>query len=316
MFSAAVRVLARAATIQLEEAAAAHPRAPARTLLKGKERALPIRRDIRPEPAVVKSDLGVHAGTEGFGEKENEISQKETGGMGAGHGMEEHLASIVDEIPQKNESSAGPSRIFRLRPETISQIPPEQKSSIQPPSEFPTPQERDKLEVDAAKSIPTPQPSMPPRPTPAPARVSPVEDSPLIQAELPITDQLHEILESKADEPHLETKPAEQPLPAATEPVDEPVVSPPPEPVASSSADPVPLRAEEVESGDIPSTTNEAPLPVADKAEDVGSPHAARTISLTSQTPVVMRASKVPSSRIGRLFHYGCKFAVLRDGLH
>jgi len=272
MFSAAVRVLARAATIQLEEAAAAHPRAPARTLLKGKERALPIRREIRPEAAVVESDLGVHAGTEGFGGEKNELGGKRTVGLGAGHGMEEHLASIVDEIPQVKESSAGPSRIPRLRPETIPRIPQEQKYST-PQSVLQTPksQERDKLEVDATKSIPTPQPSTSPRPTPVPARVSPVEGSPLIQAELPITDQLHEILESKADEPHLETKPAEQPLPAATEPVDEPVVSPSPEPTAKLSTDPVQHRTEEVESGDILPTTNESPLPVADEAEDVGS---------------------------------------------
>jgi hypothetical protein len=266
MFSAAVRVLARAATIQLEEAAAAHPRAPTRILMKGKERALPIRRDIRPEPAVVESDLGVHAGTEGFGGKENELAQKGTVGMGAGHGIEEHLASIVDEIPQKNESLAGPSRIPRLRPETIPKIPQEQKSSTpQSVVETPTPQRRDKLEIHAAKSVPTPKLSTPPKP----ATLSPVEDSPLIQAELPVTDQLHEILESKTDEPHSETKSVERPLPTPAKPVDEPVVSPSSAPKAKLSADPLPSRTEEVESGDILPTTNEAPLPVAEDAEDL-----------------------------------------------
>jgi hypothetical protein len=270
MFSAAVRVLARAATIQLEEAAAAHPRAPARTLLKGKERALPIRRDIRPEPAVVKSDLGVHARTEGFGGKEDELSQKGTAGVGAGHGMEEHLASIVDEMPQVSESSAGPSRLPRLRPETVPQTPQAQKPST-PHSvlETPTPQRRDKLEVNAVKSVPTPQPSTPHRPAPAPATASIVEDSPLIQAELPVTDQLHEILDSKTDEPHSETKAAERPPPTPAKPVGEPVVSPSSPPKAKLSADPLPPRTEEVESGDILPTTNEAPLPVAEDAEDV-----------------------------------------------
>ena len=270
MFSAAVRVLARAATIQLEEAAAAHPRAPTRTLLKGKERALPIRRDVRPEPAVVESDLGVHAGTEGFGGKENELAQKGTVGLEAGHGMEEQLASIVDEIPQKNESSAGPSRLPRLRPETVPQTPQAQKSSApQSITETPKPQRLEKLEVNAAKSVPTPQPSTPPKPTPKPATISPVEDSPLIQAELPVTDQLHEILEKKTAEPPTVTKPVEQPLPPATEPVKEPDVSPPPEPSAKLFADPSPSRIEEMESGDILPTTNEAPLPVADDTEDV-----------------------------------------------
>jgi hypothetical protein len=270
MFSAAVRVLARAATIQLEEAAAAHPRAPTRTLLKGKERALPIRRDIRPEPAVVESDLGVHAGTEGYGGEEDELNKKEAVGPGAGHGMEEHLASIVDEMPQVSESSAGPSRLPRLRPETVPQTPQAQKLST-PHSilETPKPQRRDKLEVNAAKSAPTPQLSTPHRPTPAPATVPIVEDSPLIQAELPVTDQLHEILESKTDEPHSETKAAERPLPTPAKPVDEPVVSPSSAPKAKLSVDPLPPRTEEMESGDILPTTNEAPLPVADDTEDV-----------------------------------------------
>jgi hypothetical protein len=266
MFSAAVRVLARAATIQLEEAAAAHPRAPTRTLLKGKERALPIRRDIRPEPAVVESDLGVHAGTEGFGGKEHQVERR-TAGLEAGHGMEEHLASIVDEMPQVSESSAGPSRLPRLRPETVPQTPQAQKPST-PHSilETPRPQRRDKLEVNAAKS---PQLSTPHRPTPAPATVPIVEDSPLIQAELPVTDQLHEMLDSKTDEPHSETKAAEQPLPTPAKPVDEPVVSPSSAPKAKLSVDPLPPRTEEMESGDRLPTTNEAPLPVADDTEDV-----------------------------------------------
>jgi hypothetical protein len=270
MFSAAVRVLARAATIQLEEAAAAHPRAPARSLLKGKERALPIRRDIRPEPAAVESDLGVHAGTEGFGGKENELVQKQTTAIGAGHGLEEHLASIVDEIPQKNESLAGPSRIPRLRPEPIPKIAQEQVSSkSQPVAEPPTPHTRDKLEVDAAKSTPIPQLTMPPKPTPLPATELPVEDSPLIQAELPVTDQLHEILRAKTDEPAPVAKPAEKPTPAAADPADEPVVSRPPETTSNMSIDPLPPRTDSVESGDILPTTNESPLPVADDTEDV-----------------------------------------------
>ena len=271
MFSAAVRVLARAATIQLEEAAAAHPRAPARTLLKGKERAIPIRRDIRPEPAVAESDLGVHTGTEGFGGKENQSAQRGTVGTGAGHGMEEHLASIVDEIPLKNESPAGPSRIPRLRPESIPQIPRgENSSTSKSVAEPSTSRVHDKLKVDAAKSVPTHQPSTPPGPIPASATVAPVEDSPLIQAELPVTDQLHEILETKTAKPHSEARTVEQPVPAATEPVDGPVASPPSESTAKQSADPAPHRIEEVESGDILPTTNESPLPVADDTEDVG----------------------------------------------
>jgi hypothetical protein len=29
------------------------------------------------------------------------------------------------------------------------------------------------------------------------------------------------------------------------------------------------------------------------------------------QAPVMLRASKVPSSRLGRLFHYGCKSGLV-----
>lgn len=29
--------------------------------------------------------------------------------------------------------------------------------------------------------------------------------------------------------------------------------------------------------------------------------------NLSTKTPVILRASRVPASRLGRLFHYGCK---------
>lgn len=110
MFSAAVRVLARAATIQLEEAAAAHPR-PSRSLLKGKERAIPIRRDVRAEPVAVNSDLGVKAGIEGLGGNREDISGGVKGGYTNEGGLEEQLGSTTDELPVRvNENTAGPSR--------------------------------------------------------------------------------------------------------------------------------------------------------------------------------------------------------------
>jgi hypothetical protein len=272
MFSAAVRVLARAATIQLEEAAAAHPRPAARTLLKGKERALPIRRDIRPEPAVVESDLGVHAGTEGFGGKEGKLAENKSVEKGAGHGMEEHLASIVDELPRKDGSTPGPSRITRNRP-----IDQPQRESIDPSpavtnSTLRAHDKLDKLEADITKTAPLARPTAP-RPIPTPTSVSPVEDSPLVQSELPITDQLHEILNAKTDEssPESKAKPktVEQPSAAAVETVKEPVVSPPTEPLTKSSDVSSSTRIEEIESGDVFPTANEPPLPVAEEAEDV-----------------------------------------------
>lgn len=110
MFSAAVRVLARAATIQLEEAAAAHPR-PSRTVLKGKERAIPIRRDVRAEPVAINSDLGVKAGVEGLGGNQEDVLRGEGGRYTTGGGLEEQLGSIADELPVRADgSTAGPSR--------------------------------------------------------------------------------------------------------------------------------------------------------------------------------------------------------------
>lgn len=274
MFSAAVRVLARAATIQLEEAAAAHPRAPTRTLLKGKERAIPIRRDIRPEPAVVESDLGVHAGTEGFGGKESELAQTGKVAGGAGYGMEEHLASIVDEIPQKDQSSAGPSRISRHRSEALPRLPEDAKL-LKPQSLVTgaTRQALDKPEVDTPKTAPIREPATTPAPTPTPGTVSPtpvVEDSPLVQAELPVTDQLHEILDAKTDQsPSPSTTAAEEPNSAPARPVEEAVVSPLQENETKVAADLATPRADELESGDILPTTNESTLPVADETEDV-----------------------------------------------
>lgn len=275
MFSAAVRVLARAATIQLEEAAAAHPRPTTRTLLKGKERALPIRRDIRPEPAVVESDLGVHAGTEGYGGKEYEVGQLDKAGLGAGHGMEEHLASIVEEIPRKNESPAGPSRIPRHRPIAQPRLQQDRVSSeIQSAVTGPTLQTHEEPEepkANTAKSAPIGRDPVPQSKATI-AEAPPLEDSPLIQAELPVSDQLHEILNARTDEPSLSTtKPAEAPTPTVAKPVNESVVPRPPTQSEEVSVDPSPPRTEEVESGDILPTTNESPLPVAEaeEAEDV-----------------------------------------------
>ena len=110
MFSAAVRELARAATIQLEEAAAAHPR-PSRTLLKGKERAIPIRRDVRAEPVAINSDLRVKAGVEGLGGNQRDVAARGKEGYTNEGGLEEQLGSITDELPVPvNENTAGPSR--------------------------------------------------------------------------------------------------------------------------------------------------------------------------------------------------------------
>ena len=110
MFSAAVRVLARAATVQLEEAAAAYPR-PSRTLLKGKERAIPIRRDVRAEPVAINSDLGVKAGVEGLGGNQRDFAGRGKEGYTNEGGLEEQLGTITDELPVRvNENTAGPSR--------------------------------------------------------------------------------------------------------------------------------------------------------------------------------------------------------------
>jgi hypothetical protein len=272
MFSAAVRILARAATIQLEEAAAAHPRPPTRTLLKGKERALPIRRDIRPEPAVVESDLGVHAGTEGYGGHETALSQTGKEELGAGHGMEEHLASIVEEIPRKNESPAGPSRIPRHRPIPQPLFQQDRVSSeLQSAPTGLSRQPHEELDLNTAKSAPIALDPLPQSKSTI-ADESKVEDSPLIQAELPVSDQLHEILNAKTDEPSLSTAdPAVPPIPAVAKPVDEPVTPSQPAHSEEVSVNPSPPRTEEVESGDILPTTNESSLPVAEaeEAEDV-----------------------------------------------
>ena len=265
MFSAAVRVLARVATIQLEEAAAAHPRPP-RTLLKGKERAIPIRRHIRPEPAVVESDLGVHAGTEGYDEKDIELDPSGRT-VPVGHGMEEHLASIVDEIPQEVENTAGPSRTARHAQKVVhgfSQEPGPSTSQAAATKTSSRPYEQ--LEVDASRSAPLPRQTTAPSLNSKPVTKSTVEDSPLVQAELPVSDQLHEILNAKSEgSAAADAKSADHSDPEAVKPVESRASEGSPK----DSAYIQPLRAEEVESGDILPTTNVFPTPVAEEAEDV-----------------------------------------------
>lgn len=96
MFGAAVRVLARAAAIQLEEAAAVHPRPPP-NLLKGKERAV----SLRHERVVSETDLGVGARGSSIGT----IPAADTSEIASNNrnGLQDHFQTITDEI------EAGPS---------------------------------------------------------------------------------------------------------------------------------------------------------------------------------------------------------------
>lgn len=233
MFSAAVRVLARAATIQLEEAAAAHPRPATRTLLKGKERALPIRRDIRPEPAVVESDLGIHAGSEGIGGKENELRKGARPPLKAGHGMEEHLGSIVDELPQNVESSAGPSRIPQIRPAPV--IEAEAAKPATPTIDLRSPKDvQAGSEKTQATSVSRPSP--PQASEPIPPAIPPVTNDPKPVSDLP--------LEKAAVSPPIDTS-----TKAAVEVTQDP---------------------ENTKSEDGLPTMSEPPLPPVEEAEDVG----------------------------------------------
>lgn len=129
MFSAAIRVLSRAATIQLEEAAAAHPRPP-RNILKGKERAIPIRRDFRSEleAAPVTTDLGALSKVEGVNVNKD-IDEKEAKRR---LGLEENFTEITDELPVDEASStAGPSRL-PLQSGKVSRSSPVASTNVRP----------------------------------------------------------------------------------------------------------------------------------------------------------------------------------------
>jgi hypothetical protein len=114
MFSAAIRVLSRAAAIQLEEVAAAHPRPP-RSILKGKERAIPIRRDFRSEleQAPTTTDLGEHSGTEGkWRERYATPISSVAADSNRKPGLQENLESLTSELSvETTNSTAGPSRL-------------------------------------------------------------------------------------------------------------------------------------------------------------------------------------------------------------
>jgi hypothetical protein len=230
MFSAAVRVLARAATIQLEEAAAAHPRPP-RTLLKGKERAIPIRRDIRAEPVTINSDLGLKAGVEGIGAKQENVTDTTSRGYPNGGGLEEQLGSITDELPVRvDENSAGPSRPLRhtLITESDKRLGPVESLKKSPTSYQTTTNETPSQVNDGAE-----------RADEAKATARSVEVTPDV---------------SNAS---METPVAPEPL------VEEPVTASP-TPIDNET---IPSEQHDVEAA-IPSI-NEPPIPLAEEAEDV-----------------------------------------------
>ena len=134
MFAAAVRVLARAATIQLEEAASAHPRPPP-SLLKGKQRAAPIR-DLRHERAIPETDLGVvssapsHRKSADYSHA-NTLSDKQ---HSAGKGLQDQFATITSDLvnePVKSPADlAGPSRPRHNTRIEESRPPSELESSV------------------------------------------------------------------------------------------------------------------------------------------------------------------------------------------
>jgi hypothetical protein len=230
MFSAAVRVLARAAAIQLEEAAAAHPRPP-RTLLKGKERAIPIRRDIRAEPVAINSDLGLKAGVEGIGAKQENVTDTTSRGYPNGGGLEEQLGSITDELPVRvDQNSAGPSRPLRHTLITKSNSKPVAIESTKKPSTT-YEQERHEVRFEINDNV-TPA-------NEAKATARPVEATPAVT------------------KPSMDTPVASEPI------VEEPVTAASP-PIANET---IPSLQHDVEAS-IPSI-NEPPIPLAEEAEDV-----------------------------------------------
>lgn len=108
MFAAAVRVLARAATIQLEEAAAAHPRPPT-ALLKGKERAVPIRQQLRHERAVPETDLGLSTAEDGHNNGVDRGGAASVATSSA-QGLQDQFDNLLSESVREPSDHPGPSR--------------------------------------------------------------------------------------------------------------------------------------------------------------------------------------------------------------
>jgi hypothetical protein len=191
MFSAAVRVLARAATIQLEEAAAAHPRPP-RTLLKGKERVIPIRREqvSKESKTETGTDLGIRAGLEGIG-GENEMILEEL--VHAGHSAGpsrpppvRRETAIVEERP-----TSIPSHKLLSRPQP--ELSEKREEAQKAPPTFTSPAQASKPERTfipenvAATSKPVIPPSPPPTVSSPP--VDPVPSTSTSEPEIRPTDE-------------------------------------------------------------------------------------------------------------------------------
>lgn len=111
-------MLARAATIQLEEAAAAHPRPP-HSLVKGKGRAVPIRTE-----RVVTTDLGLNTAQDARGTAlaYESANKKASSSQNSASGLDDQFATITSELDSVSTTSErGPSasraaRISNERP--------------------------------------------------------------------------------------------------------------------------------------------------------------------------------------------------------
>lgn len=132
MLSAAIRVLARAATIQLEEAAAAHPRPPP-SLLKGKERAIPLRRH---DPPVSETDMGVGAaGSSRQGAPVSVVEEVQPiRKASSAPGLEEQFETLTSEVSGESRGTETP----RPAVSTPSPFDADPRSETRPPIDRPS----------------------------------------------------------------------------------------------------------------------------------------------------------------------------------
>ncbi|WWD20079.1 hypothetical protein CI109_104553 [Kwoniella shandongensis] len=363
MLSAAIRVLARSATIQLEEVAALSASASARqpssstpTSAKGKGKEIDLQSEPRivestpqpiipHEPTPVAPPLPTPSSTRSFPQREtlsdrlDKVNDVSTPSNTSSETQTQKKLSALDRMiqasPRQNPPPAPPthpanqgrgelhqkpSSIFAPAAKQAKQAKASSSSSPKKDAKLPfitfSEPAKSGTNVQPKSVAPTASSSQAMRPSPAAAATN--------EKPLPSTTVA-------APSATLSTSTKEQPLTAASQEEPLPSVKPSKEttPVVKAKQAPLPTS-----STSQPAISMEEPISSAtsaqsgpvqpemalgDKLEGVSSlgPADSDPVALNvedEESPVILRASKVPSSRLGRLFHYGSLAASMSFG--
>ncbi|KAK8849455.1 hypothetical protein IAR55_004788 [Kwoniella newhampshirensis] len=313
MLSAAIRVLARSATIQLEEVATMSARSPTLTRGKGKEI------DPQPETSPVQEERA-----------QEQPSQKSRSNVGV-FPQKETLSTRLDQVNERRGDTPARQRPKSALDRMIEASP--RQNPPPAPGTHPANQGRGELHQKPSsifapavkkQAQSQPKPSLSRKPAKA-------ENLPFISFSSPAQSGTNAQPKSSAKTisvqqasstvmvPESSTKPHAQS--AASSATPEPIssVTTPKQPSTAASAQHT-ATTSQIESPTTSSHPSGIPdISVLDLPESTSplGPANSDPVALDVEdddTPVILRASKVPSSRLGRLFHYGSLAASMSFG--